>query len=272
MAFTPYAAATAWLPVVAALVLGRRLVALLALAVAVALVAVVAPRALGGPQQELRDGRSLSVMTANLRRGRADPRAVLELARRHDVEVLSLQELTREAVTALLRAGVLERFPHRIMDPRLGARGSGILSRHPLRDPQQSPPPGPAMPEATVLAPGARPLVVRAVHPVAPDPGGMWRWERDLDGMPPATPRGPLRMLIGDFNATLDHERLRDVLATGYADAADVSGDGLRPTSRGIQIDRVLVDRRARVTEVGFHDLAGSDHDVMTATVSIPAR
>jgi endonuclease/exonuclease/phosphatase family metal-dependent hydrolase len=98
----------------------------------------------------------------------------------------------------------------------------------------------------------------------------MWRWERDLDGMPPAEPGGPLRMLAGDFNATLDHERLRAVIDTGYADAADVVGNGLRPTSRGIQIDRVLVDRRVRIRSVEFEDLDGSDHDVVAAAVSLP--
>lgn len=271
MAVTPYAAATAWIPVVVALLLRRRAVAVLALAAAVALVAVVAPRALGGPQDALPGGRPLSVMTANLRFGRADPRALLELAREHDVEVLSLQELTPDAVPRLDAAGARERFPHRILDSRAGARGSGIMSRHPLRDARQSPPPGPAMPEATVLVPGARPLEVKAVHPVAPLRSlGTWRWIRDLDGLPRATPDGELRMLIGDFNATLDHKRMRRLLGSGYVDAAEKVGDGLRGTSRFIQIDHVLVDRRARVTAAAFHDVPGSDHDAMTARVSLP--
>jgi endonuclease/exonuclease/phosphatase (EEP) superfamily protein YafD len=271
VAFTPYAAATAWVPVVVALVLRRRLVALASLVVAVALGSVVVPRVLGGSQDPVAGGRGLTVLSANLRLGEADPEALMALAREHDADVLSLQELTRESLSRLAAAGFLERFPHRIVDPRDGARGSGILSRHPLRDPRQSPPPGPAMPEATVLAPGAAPLIVRAVHPVAPNSGGMWRWERDLGGLPPAEPGGPLRMLAGDFNATPDHERLRAVIDTGYADAADVVGDGLRPTSRGIQIDRVLVDRRVRVLSVAFEDLAGSDHDAVAAAVSLPA-
>jgi hypothetical protein len=57
---------------------------------------------------------------------------------------------------------------------------------------------------------------------------------------------------------------------SGYVDAAEVVGDGLRGTYWVIQIDRVLVDRRARVTAAAFHDLPGSDHDAMTATVSVP--
>jgi hypothetical protein len=127
------------------------------------------------------------------------------------------------------------------------------------------------MPEATVVAPMTVPVDVKAVHPVAPGVGGTWRWKRDLDGLPPATPDGRLRMLVGDFNATLDHRRLRKLVDTGYVDAADATGDGLRPTFRGmIQIDRVLVDRRAGIAAVAFHDLRGSDHDALTATVRLP--
>jgi endonuclease/exonuclease/phosphatase (EEP) superfamily protein YafD len=270
IAFTPYAAATAWIPVVVALVLGQRLLALASLVAFGALAAVVVPRALGGPDDGLPGGRPLSVMSANIRRGEADPRALMALVRRHDVEVLSLQELTPEAVPRLDAAGLRERFPHRVLDPRAGARGGGLLSRHPLQEARQSPPPGPAMPEATILVPGALAVDAKSVHPVAPGVGGTWRWNRDLDGLPSATPGGPLWMLLGDFNATLDHARLRRLLDTGYRDAADATGSGLRPTFKGIQIDRLLVDRRAQVTAFAFHNLPGSDHDALTATVSLP--
>ena len=46
------------------------------------------------------------------------------------------------------------------------------------------------------------------------------RWRGDLRALPPATPDGPLRILAGDFNATLDHAELRRLLDTGYEDAA----------------------------------------------------
>ncbi len=270
MAFTPFAAATAWIPVVVALALRRRVVALASLAAAVALVVAVAPRALGDPQEPRPDGRPLTVMSANLRYGRADAGALMRLVRDHDVDVLSLQELTPEAVPRLRAAGLLDRLPQRILDPRAGARGSGILSRHRMLDRRLSPPPGPAMPDAVVQAPGAARLWVKAVHPVKPTFSGMWRWVRDVDGLPEATPSGTLRMLAGDFNATLDHARMRRLLDSGYADAAEVTGDGLHGTYRVLQIDHVLVDRRARVTAVAFHDVPGSDHRAMIVAVSLP--
>ncbi|MEJ7787976.1 MAG: hypothetical protein WKF96_24510, partial [Solirubrobacteraceae bacterium] len=42
--------------------------------------------------------------------------------------------------------------------------------------------------------------------------------------------RGPLRLIAGDLNATLDHGALRDLLSDGYVDAADATGNGLLST------------------------------------------
>jgi endonuclease/exonuclease/phosphatase family metal-dependent hydrolase len=210
-------------------------------------------------------------MTANLRYGRADLRTVVELVRRHDVELLSLQELTPEAMQRLDAMGFARRFPHRALDARGGAQGTGLLSRHPIRGARTGiPPTGNAMPEATVLVPGARPLWAKAVHPVAPSPDrGVGRWEADLGAMPPAGD-GPLRLLLGDFNATLDHARMRDVVGSGYRDAAEALGDGIHGSYWVIQIDHVLLDERLRVTAAAFHRLPGSDHEGLTATLSLP--
>jgi hypothetical protein len=90
MTFTPYAAATAWLPVLAALALRRRGVALAGLAAAVVLVAVVLPRALGdGRDAAGADGRELRVMSVNLFEGRADMAMVVRLAREQRIDVLT---------------------------------------------------------------------------------------------------------------------------------------------------------------------------------------
>jgi endonuclease/exonuclease/phosphatase (EEP) superfamily protein YafD len=272
MALAPFAAASCWVPVVVALVLRRRLALLTAVAVAVALLLCVGPRALGGPDDDLPGGRPLSVMTANLRFGLADPRTVLDLVRTHDVELLSLQELTPEAMRRLDAMGLAERFPYRALDARGGAQGTGLLSRYPLRDARTGiPPTGNAMPEATVLVPGARPLRAKAVHPVAPSPDrGVGRWEADLASLP-AAGAGPPRLLLGDFNATLDHARMRAVLDRGYRDAAEVLGDGIHGSYWVIQIDHVLLDERLRTTAAAFHTVPGSDHAALTATLSLPA-
>ena len=84
VAFTPYAAALSPLPVLVALLLRRRAVAAVAFVAALALITAVLPRALPGPGRAQADtrGRTLVVMSANLRFGHGDPAAVLHLVRR----------------------------------------------------------------------------------------------------------------------------------------------------------------------------------------------
>lgn len=278
LALTPLVAATAWLPVALALALRSWPAAALAALVAVALATAVLPRALGGSQAPLAAGRSLSVMTVNLRYGHGDPEAVMRLVRRHDVDLLSVQELAPAAVRRLDRAGARARFPYRVLEPRAGASGSGLLSRLPLRDAARPSGTLHAMPQAHVVVPGVGALLVKAVHTIPPLGGDVPAWRRELRSLPHATPDGGLRLLIGDFNATLDHHELRALIGTGYHDAADTAGIGLDGTYRvsrrvdfRIAIDHVLVDRRARVTDATVEPIPGSDHRALLTTLSLPA-
>ena len=85
----------------------------------------------------------------------------------------------------------------------------------------------------------------------------MDEWRDDLRALPPATPEGAVRILTGDFNATLDHAELRRVIDRGYEDAADEVGSGLRatwPAGRRfpppVTIDHVIADERCGVRSV----------------------
>jgi endonuclease/exonuclease/phosphatase (EEP) superfamily protein YafD len=95
--------------------------------------------------------------------------------------------------------------------------------------------------------------------------------------MPPADTGNRLRVLLGDFNATLDHEPLRELLATGYRDAAAETGSGLRPTwpANGrrlppVTIDHVLADERIGFRDYATADLAGTDHRPVAVTLVLP--
>ncbi|MDQ3989728.1 MAG: endonuclease/exonuclease/phosphatase family protein, partial [Actinomycetota bacterium] len=79
------------------------------------------------------------------------------------------------------------------------------------------------------------------------------------------------------FNATLDHPALRGVLDTGYRDAADQVGKGLRatwPTDTPIApvaaIDHVLVDAGCAVRSFDVLPLPGSDHRALVAEIVLP--
>ncbi|MBY8870858.1 endonuclease/exonuclease/phosphatase family protein [Micromonospora sp. PLK6-60] len=281
LAFTPYVAGWSLVALVAAVALRHRWAALVAGLTAVALVGVVAPRTLpgGGPAA---DGPTVRLLTANLLHGAADPGALVELVRRHRVDLLTVQEFTPAAQAGLDRAGLGALLPHRQLNPEDGTTGSGLYSRFPLAEPGVRRNRGFAFTQAyaTVTVPGAPPARVESAHPAAPwSVAVIDEWRMDLAGQPSATPDGPLRILAGDFNATLDHAPLRALLDTGYVDAAGAVGAGLVGTwgpydgdpIPPVTIDHVLVDRRIAVHAVSVHAVPGSDHRAALATLRLPA-
>ncbi|WP_329108237.1 endonuclease/exonuclease/phosphatase family protein [Micromonospora sp. NBC_01699] len=280
VAFTPYVVVWTLVPLGLALALRRFPAAAVAALVTICLAAVVGPRAVPDRQPDP-TGPALRVMTANLLFGGADPAALVALVRDERVDVLAVQEFTAGAATELDRFGLAELLPHRQLGPDDGARGSALYARFPLRDGGvRRNGGGFNQAYATVLVPGAPSVLVESVHPAAPHSlDVLAAWRSDLEAEPPATPDGPLRVLAGDFNATLDHAPLRRLLATGYVDAADATGDGLVGTwgpydgdlIPPVTIDHVLADRRIGVRDTRVHPLAGSDHRPVLAELSLPA-
>jgi endonuclease/exonuclease/phosphatase (EEP) superfamily protein YafD len=279
VAFTPYAALSSPLPVVVGLVLGRWVIAGVAGVAALALGLAIVPRAIAGPEGEAR-GPRLVVMTSNAYVGQADARAILRIAREHDVDVLSLQELRPELMRRLDRLGALKQFPGRSVDPRAGASGSGVLSRRPLEAVEAAPnAKGHAQPEVVLHVPGAPPVWVKAVHPSPPisatEASG---WQEAMAALPGADARGDVEIMAGDFNATLDHRELRALLDRGWVDVADSVGAGLtwtwpakRRRALPLTIDHVLVDRRVRVEDVTVVKVPGSDHRAVIAQLRLPS-
>lgn len=280
ISFTPYVAATAILPVLVALVAREWIVAAIAtLALALFALAVL-PRALDGPGLAAADGagRPLVVMTTNLLFGRADARAVVRLAREHDVDVLSLQELTPEAVEHLDDAGARELLPGRVLHPAPRASGTGLMARRRLRAVTRPRLGEPGQLRAALALPGGAQLGLAAVHPFPPlSAQRVSDWRDVLRSLPAPTAGGRPNVLIGDFNATLDHRELRRVLDRGYTDAADATGDGLRPTFPVVRslppitIDHVLVPDTIGVRRVTSYEVDGSDHRALIVALVLPA-
>ena len=276
VAFTPYAALTAPVPVLVALALRRWWTALVALVAAVALAAVLVPRVVG---EDTTGSPAITVMTSNLYFGKADPRELLGLVRRHRVDVLTLLEVSPQSIDRLRAAGLDEELPHRFSEARPGGNGAAVLSRHPLTPEPASLGRVHASPAAAVALPDGPELRVQAVHPPPPLTRARTReWRSVLRGLP--APPTPSRsgILAGDFNATLDHHELRRVLDRGYRDAAEVHGRGLRPTwpvrrpMLGITIDHVLFSGGLGVDDVSVHEVAGADHRAVIARLVVEPR
>lgn len=118
---------------------------------------------------------------------------------------------------------------------------------------------------------------ILALHVTAPFYGATGGWGADLSQLTSqcsisASPA----VLVGDFNATLDHHELRDATA-GCQDVAALSDRGLEPTwptwlpsFLGIQIDHIFIPRGVAADGLRIFDLPGSDHRAVAADLRLP--
>ena len=280
LAYTPYVAAWSVLPMVLALATRRWPAAAVGLAVVLVLALMVVPRAIPGGRGPS-TGVRLNVMTSNLLFGGADPAQIVGLVREHDIEVLAVQEFTTDGKLALAKAGLEDLLPYTSFADEAGASGSGLYSRYPIAGAGRRRMGGGFLQAyGTVQPPHAEPVLVESAHPRAPSElssNGFWR--SDLAEEPGTGPDGIARILLGDFNATLDHAPLRRLVARGYRDAGAATGQGLTPTwpyfeHRGIPwvtLDHVLVDERIGVRDISVHRITNSDHRAVIAGLTLPA-
>jgi endonuclease/exonuclease/phosphatase (EEP) superfamily protein YafD len=294
--FTPYVAGGTLVPLIAALVLRMWPVAGLAAFSAAILAACVLPRTLrrrSAPRVQ-RPSRTpgtsgdagagavrLTVMATNLWIGQADAQSIVDFVTEHEVDVLALQEFTPDAHDRLVAAGLEKLLPHSHLAPSELGTGSALFARHELTDAGTSINPGRGFRQAhaVVTAPGAVPIEVHSAHPEPPTMP-QTAWVAGLRAQPAATAPGPLRILAGDFNATVDHAPLRRLLRTGYRDAATVMGRGLAPTwpvaghrtrfVPKVTLDHVLVDASIEVLSFGIAHVPGTDHRAVIATFRLP--
>ena len=231
LAFTPYVAGWALLPAVLAPATRRWWAGGVAAAVAVTLAVCVLPRALPADRGPA-GGVELRVMSANLLLGSADPAAIVGAVRSGDVAVLAVQEFTPAARAALTGAGLDALLPYSSLAAEAGASGSALYSRFPVTAAGSRRNGGGFLQAyAMVQPPGAGPMVVESAHPRAPSEIAILTyWHADLAAEPRADPAGPPRILLGDFNATLDHSSLQSLIAHGYRDAGNATGHGFRTT------------------------------------------
>jgi endonuclease/exonuclease/phosphatase (EEP) superfamily protein YafD len=273
IAFTPEVVILAVAVTITALALREWPAAALALAATVALVLMVAPR-MRGQADPNAPGVTLRVLAINATRGEADAQAILAAVRDRDVDLLSVEELTPEFAAELEADGVRSLLPNEALSPRPEADGTGLYARFPLTS-ESAGDRERAQQAAAAQPPGALPLRIVSVHPQSPVTfAAVGAWRNALNDLPSAADSGPVQLLLGDFNATLDHDKLRDLISTGYVDAGDVTGRGLRPTFPSwfpmLTIDHVLIDDRGAVRDYDVLNIPGSDHRAVYAELALP--
>ncbi|MFJ1756177.1 endonuclease/exonuclease/phosphatase family protein [Kitasatospora sp. NPDC088134] len=272
MSFLPHAALLTLLTLAALAALRRWWAVGLAAALAVLQLWWVLPRTVPDGADVPAAAPRLRVATSNAFMGGISPRAVVDLVREQRVDVLAMEELGDSAADALDRAGLRELLPHR----EKPAHGDTVLyTRLPV-----SSGPDPAWPTTNLTVDvGGRPVQIVAVHTYYPlgDPRA---WADGLHRLRAAAPgRTRNAVLLGDFNATLDHKPMRDLLATGLTDTHAQLGAGLFPTWPQdhpdydapplIQIDHVLHGPALTAVSVSEHAMARSDHRAVVAELAV---
>jgi len=221
-------------------------------------------------------GPRLVVMTTNVFFGLADLEAVVRTVRERRVDVLGVQELTPAAVEGLRAAGLEELLPHSTLRPAPSATGAGMWSRFP----------GSAVPTwpstfegaATDVEVGGMRLRIRVLHPPPPRGALVQTWQRNYDGFVDAARREPAGnvLLLGDFNASVHHRRLRELMGDRWRDAGAIAGAGLvrtwGPRVKLLDPDHVLVDQAMGVAAFDLVSVRGSDHRAVVATVVLATR
>ncbi len=116
-----------------------------------------------------------------------------------------------------------------------------------------------------------------AVHTYFPA-GDPQRWTGDMTALrDEASAAGSDLVVLGDFNATLDHAPMRSLLAAGLVDTHAELGRGWAPTwpvsgsplPPLIQIDHVLHGRGLAGVSASEHTLPGTDHRAVIAELAL---
>lgn len=219
-----------------------------------------------------------TVLSANVMIGRADIESLMRTVNEVKPDLIALQEVTPEFMQKLLAVGLGDVYPSFIDHSDWGSAGYATFARTTLTELKGSglkvaePVAGHAYwPEMRVA--GTK-LLLRNVHPQPPImPSATRRWRDALGAIPGSGNRQ--RVVIGDFNATLDHRDFRALLGRGYTDVGSATGHGLESTWRAgllrrLVIDHVLVPPSVGIESYKVIDLADSDHDAIAATLRLP--
>ena len=172
----------------------------------------------------------LTVMTFNMLHGRADPADTAALVRREDPDLLVLTEVTPEALAAAEARGIVgdrSDLPHVRGRAMRSASGTVVASRYPLSGERTL---KMAHSGYLVKVEAPEPFEVLAVH--ATHPGidiAAWRRDHDTIIRESRATSGP-HLVVGDFNATLDHPPMRTLHDDGLTDAASDANAGWQPT------------------------------------------
>ncbi|MCW2785896.1 MAG: hypothetical protein JWP74_2413 [Marmoricola sp.] len=221
----------------------------------------------------------LTVLCLNLRLGHGDATQTVALVRREKPQVASFEEVTPAELQRLIAAGIRSTLPYSAGSPGAGSAGTVVFSSYPLSA-------GVPVPlrhhSYAIRVQAPRPFWLVAVHMAQPlDAPGEWRagWGVLNDLLP--TLKGPV-VVAGDFNTTVFHGPMRQLLGNGFSDAARTANSGWQPTwpsgslllpgmpsGLGLMaIDHVITNGSFKAVSTDAYDVDGSDHRALVARLA----
>jgi endonuclease/exonuclease/phosphatase (EEP) superfamily protein YafD len=250
------------------------------LAVLVVGATMVLPRAIADPLPA-GGGKQLTVLSFNAKVGMADVDAFAELVREKRPDLVAMVEAGGDFADDVESA--VEKDGYRLTSSRPDKRDwsnpVAVLVNEKLGNVTTKVDQDTAWyPSIEVTGGALGKLHFVAYHARSPRPGDVQEWRDDLGLLPRwCTAQAPT-IVAGDFNATLDHSPLRSNMA-GCSDAAAQRGDGLIPTWGpsdgrrvfGPQIDHIMSTQGIAAESFEAHDIRGSDHRAIVATLEIPS-
>lgn len=231
------------------------------------------PQVTGDDPEPAAGAKTLTVMTANLYEGRGDPGDVMDAVNRDDVDILVLEEITPTFLAGLEEAGIDSVLGHRIGEPDPFVAGTMVFADEPMGEP--------ALLDTQFRSYRVEvgSLTLLAVHPTAPVLPDAWRADHDVIRKDAVEHDADL--VVGDMNATPDHDVMRELDDAGFRDAGELANEGWQPTWPAnhvgvapllpplIRIDHVLLGEA--LASLGTHtvDIDGTDHLALVAKVAV---
>ncbi len=277
----PIAFVPVWIIGVIAAWQRRWVTAMLAVALAIAHVALLAP-AIGSASVPnwAAKAPTLTVFSANLWDQNPVPQAAAKRVLASTADVLILVEVSPAMRSALNAAGLNTKFPHQLLAaPARSGDTDGVYSRLPFERHSIIADWGNELPMVRIARAHATIDIVGlhvdgALH-------GRLRWKGEIRGLIPLVKgsTAPLA-LIGDFNATRWNPPLRDLLNLGLHDAHEDRGLGLSnswPVRDGLlgvvtplmRLDHALVNSGVAVRAVRDIEIPGDDHLAFETTLAL---
>ena len=211
-------------------------------------------------------------MNASSSAGEGDAQDVVDAVRDNHVDILVLEEVTPDALERLDAAGLAQPPPAWVGAPDRDVAGTMVFSNERLGEP--------ALLNTQFHSYRVRVgmLTLLAVHPVAPALPPAWR--RDHDVIRDEAVDTDADLIVGDMNATPDHDVMRELDDAGFRDAGALANEGWQPTWPAnhvgifpllpplVRIDHVLISDSLASLGTDTVDIDGTDHLALVATVA----